>query len=183
MVSGFDQAGADPIENESIQDLALLGGGEGGESNRTGRARRQVAALSWPISGRLARWKSVILRQIHADQLRRQEQEQRSIQLPALNRRRPFQEIAEIEAEDIDDQYFRLIGPNRAERFQVAFARLRGEDEELADACPLLPRFDKFVHHPVKRSAPQRRTARKRAGGCVYSILDGRGTRDAEQLG
>jgi hypothetical protein len=64
----------------------------------------------------------------------------------------------------------------------VTFARLSGNYEKLADACPLLPRLDKFVHDPVKRAAAQGGSSGEGACRLVNAILDRRDARYAERF-
>jgi hypothetical protein len=123
-----------------------------------------------------------VARQLHLDQVRRQEQQERSIELTAVDRSRPVQQPAEVDAENVHHLNGCLIGSDRAQRLQMCLTRLRRDDEELTNACPLLPGFDKFVHDPVKRPSPQRRPAWKRAAGGVDPILHRRSPQDSEQL-
>ena len=62
----------------------------------------------------------------------------------------------------------------------MRFARLGGEDDELADACPLLPGLDKFVHDPMQRAPPQGGAARERVGRRVDAELHRRRAQDPE---
>jgi hypothetical protein len=183
MVSGWDQTATDPVENKSIQHFALLGAGQAGKSDRAGRPGRKMAALSRTVPSHQAGGQRKVLSEIHPHQLGREEKKQGSVQLAPLDGRRSLQQRAKIETEDVDDLHLCLVCPNRTQGLEMPFAGLGGQDEEFSNACPLLPRLDKFVHHPVKRSAPQRGPARKRAGGGVHTILDRRGASDAERLG
>src|SRR5690242_9646347 len=130
MVSGFDQTAADPVEDKSIQALALLGGGEARISHRSRRAARKMSALTGTVPGQHIRRELEVLGQLHAHKLRGQEQEEGRIQLPALDRGRPLQQGREIDTEDVDDLNLCLIGANGAQRFQVPFARLCSEDRK-----------------------------------------------------
>jgi hypothetical protein len=65
----------------------------------------------------------------------------------------------------------------------VGLAGLCGDDDELADACPLLPRLYKFVHDPMKRSSSERRATRKAARRLMDPVLDNGSPQDAECLG
>jgi len=53
------------------------------------------------------------------------------------------------------------------------------QNNELADACPLLPSLYKFVHDPMQRLASQSGAARQRMGRRLDPVLDSRGPRDS----
>jgi hypothetical protein len=135
------------------------------------------------VAGEHRGWKLEVAGQLHLHQLRREKQEQGGVQLSALNRRRPLQQRAELNAEDVDHLHSCRIGADGAERFEVGLARLSSNNEELPDACPLLPGLDKFVHHPVKRTAAERGSARKRPSRGVHPIFDGGGADHTKLLG
>src|SRR3954471_11555017 len=143
--SGLDQAASDPIEDKCIQEFALLGRSQAGVTDRSGGAFREMPGLSWPVPRQDAGRHFEVLGQLHPDQMRSQEEQQRGVELAPLNRCLALQHRAEIDAEDVHHLNRGLVGPDRAERFQVSLARLSRDDEELAHACPLLPGFDKFV--------------------------------------
>jgi hypothetical protein len=134
------------------------------------------------VAGQHFRRELKVPRQLHVDQVRSQEQQERRIELAAMDRSRPVQQPAEVDAEDVHHLNRRLIGADRAQCLQMRLTRLRGDDEELTNACPLLPGFDKFVHDPVKRPSPQRRPAWEWAAGGVDPILHCRSAQDSEQL-
>jgi hypothetical protein len=116
------------------------------------------------------------------DQVWRQEQQERGIELPAMDRSRPVQQRAEIDTEDVHYLNRRFIGSDRAKCLQMRLTRLCRDDEELTNACPLFPGFDKFVHDPVKRPSPECRPARKRAGGGVDPVFHRRSSQYSERL-
>ena len=67
-------------------------------------------------------------------------QEEGCVDLAALNGRvGKIQEIAEIEREHVDHLNGGAVGTDGAERLEVGFAPLGGQDDELPHACPLLP--------------------------------------------
>jgi two-component system nitrogen regulation sensor histidine kinase NtrY len=142
-----------------------------------------MSALPRPIPGQHAGRQLEVLGKVHPNHLGSEIQQQRRVELAALNRRRRvIEEIAEIEAEDIDDLHFGFVGPDGGEGLQVSFTRLSRDDEEFADACPLFPRLDKFVHHPVQRSAAEGSTAGKRPCRGMDPVLDGGDAGNAERL-
>jgi hypothetical protein len=120
--------------------------------------------------------------QLHLHQLGSQEQEQGGIELTPLDRSRAFEMRPEIEAEDIDHLHRRIVSADRTQSLEVSLAGLSGDDEELADACPLLPGLDKFVHDPVKRSPAERGSPWKGAGRSMHPVLDSGGANYAEPL-
>ena len=73
-----------------------------------------------------------------------------------------------------------LVGPDRAQGLQVRLAGLGGQDHELADACPLFPGLDKFVHDPMQRAAPERGAAGEVAGRRVDAVFHRRCAQDPE---
>ena len=87
---------------------------------------------------------------------------------------------AEIEGEDVDHLHRGFVGADRAQRFEMRFARLRGEHHELSNACPLFPGLDKFVHDTVQRPTSQGRAPGKGARVGVHAELDRRSPHDAE---
>src|SRR4051812_50108365 len=89
MESGLDQTATDPVEDKSIQALALLGGGEAGKSNRAGGAGGKVAGLSAPEARCPGRRQSKSPRPIPLAQPGSQKQEQGRSQLDTPNPRRP----------------------------------------------------------------------------------------------
>jgi two-component system nitrogen regulation sensor histidine kinase NtrY len=109
---------------------------------------------------------------LHLYEVRREKQHQGSIQLTSLNRRGPLEQRPEIEAEDVDHLNRGLIGPDGADCFEMGLAGLSRQNQELSYSCPLFPRLDKFIHHTMKRTPPQRGRSRKRPGCGVYSVLD-----------
>ena len=111
---------------------------------------------------------------LHADQVRRQVEHQRSVQLAALNRCRALQERPEVQAENVDHLYAGLIGPNGAQRLEVGLAGLCRQDNELPNSCPLFPGLDKFIHHTVKRSPPQGGSSGEGPHRRVHAVLDRR---------
>jgi hypothetical protein len=105
-----------------------------------------------------------VLGQLHADQFGREMEQQRRVQLAALNRSsRLFQERSEIHAEDVDHLHGRAVRPDRAQSLEMRIARLSGEHDELVDACPLFPGLDKFVHDTMQRAAAKRGSSGKGA--------------------
>lgn len=114
------------------------------------------------------------------DQLWCKEQKKGRIQLTAVDRGRAVQQRAEVHAEDVHHLNGGFVGANGAQCLEVGLAGLRGNNDELADACPLLPGFDKFVHDPVKRSSPEGRTARKGAARGMHPVFNRGGSGNAE---
>jgi hypothetical protein len=139
--------------------------------------------MAGPVASQCSGGQLEVPRQVHPDQLGRQEQEERGVELTTVDRHGAVQQAAEIDAEDVDHLDGGFIGADGAQRLQMDLAGLGGDDEELANACPLLPGFDKFVHHPVKRPSPERRPARKGPGSGVYPVLHCRRSRDPEARG
>jgi hypothetical protein len=135
------------------------------------------------ISGQLAARQIEVLGQFHLDQMRCQEEQEGRIQLSALDRRGSVQQAAEIHAEDVHHLDGCFVGADGAQCLEVCLTGLRSDDEELTDACPLLPGFDKFVHDPVKRSSSESRAARKGASRLMHPVLYGRGSCNGECLG
>jgi hypothetical protein len=177
------EAAADAVENKSIQALPLLGRGQTGIPDRARRALGQASAVSRLVAAQHFGSKLEILGQFHANEVWCQEQEQRRIELTTMDRsRRPVQQFAEVDTEDVHHLDRRFIGSDRAQRLQMRLTRLRSDDEELTNACPLFPRFDKFVHDPVKRPSPQGRPAWERPGGGVDSVLHRRSPQNSERL-
>ena len=111
--------------------------------------------MSRPVAGKHAGGELEVPGQVHADQVRRQIEHQGGVELASLYRGGTLEQRAEIEAEDVYHLDRCLIGPDRAERLQVCFTRLGGENQEFLDACPVLPGLDKFIHHTVKRASPE----------------------------
>ena len=125
-------------------------------------------------------WREIeVARPFHVYQVWREVEHEGGIQLTPLNRGGALQQRPEIQAEDIHDLDSRLLGSNGAERFQMRLTGLGRENQKFAYACPLLPRLDKFIHHTVKRTPPQRGTAGKGPHRGVDSVLDCRGARHA----
>ena len=183
LTSGSGQAAADAIEDESIQKLPLLGGGEAGIAHRAGRALRQPPAVARPVARE------------HARASARSPAPAPCGPAPARGRagaryrarRRGSVPAgcsssgAEIEAEDVDHLDGGLLGADGAQRLEVGLARLRGEDDELPDACPVFPGLDKFVHDTVQRATPESGASREGAGDGVHPVLDRRCPQDAER--
>jgi hypothetical protein len=88
------------------------------------------------------------------------------------------QQVPEIEPEDVHGVHLRVLGPDRAQRFEVRLVGQRREQEEVAHASTSLPRVDKFVHHPCsvlwRRATPP-------GGACrgVHPVLQRRRPNDA----
>jgi hypothetical protein len=140
--------------------------------------------VPWPVSGHYLWSEREVPGQLHPDQFRREMEQQRCVQLAALNRRtRLFQERPEIHGEDVDHLHGRTIRADCAQRLEMRIARLSREHYELVDACPVFPGLDKFVHDTVQRPAAKRRSSRKGARRRVYAILDRGSAGNAESQG
>ena len=142
-----------------------------------------MSTLAWTVPGQHGGRELEILSQVHSNQVRCKKEKEGRVQLPALDGRMPLQQRAKLDSEDIHHLDRGFVGPERAEGFQMCFAGLSSDDEELPDACPLFPGLDKFVHDPVKRSTSKRGPARKGPGRGVHAVLDRGGACNAEFLG
>jgi hypothetical protein len=116
--------------------------------------------------------------QVHPDQVRSKIEHQGGVELAPLYGGGTLEQRAEIETEDVHHLYRCLIGPDRAERFQVGFTRLGGQNQEFRDACPVLPGLDKFIHHTVKRAPPEGSAPGEGPRRGMDAVLDYRGAGD-----
>lgn len=135
--------------------------------------------MAGAVACHFARCEIEVAGPLHVHQVRREVEHEGGIQLTPLNWGGALQLRPEVQTEDVHDLYSRLIGSNGAERFQVCLTGLGRENQKLAYACPLLPRLDKFIHHTVKCTPPQRGTAGERSHRGVDAVLDGRGAGNA----
>ena len=111
--------------------------------------------------------------------------QQRGVQLAAVRRdARLLEQRPEVEGKDVHDLHPGLRHQQGAQRFLVRLVTLGGDEHELPDAAPQLPRLDQLVHQPVQRLAAERRTARQRPVRIpVGGVFDRRGPQDAEARG
>jgi hypothetical protein len=100
-MSGSDQALADPLEDKCIQALPLLGGCEGGISDRSGRALREPPALSWAVTRDYAGRELEVLGQIHSHQVGSEVEQERGVELATLDRGGAVEELTETVASSV----------------------------------------------------------------------------------
>src|SRR5690349_21642265 len=169
----------DAVINHLIEPRALLRRCRGGPSDRAGTVGRQRARPA-AIAGPGPVGKLEILRQFHAHERRRQVEQQRCIELPAMGGPVGVVEQArEVEREDVHGKDARVPRAQRRERLLVRVVAVRGENDERLDTA-LLPRAEQIVHPAVQRLAAHGGVTGKGAlGGGVDAVLDGGRAQDA----
>src|SRR5688572_9086254 len=99
--------------NHLIQACALFGRSDGRTSHGAWGERRHGPRRAAAIAGDLPLGERVVLRQVHANQLGREMQHQRRIELASVSGTGWIFEIAgEVEGEDVDGEY---TSPARAQ--------------------------------------------------------------------
>jgi len=167
--------------NHLIQARPLFGRREAGSAERTGRQCRNRAGAAPPEPGHLALGEQKVLGELHMDQLGREVEHERRIELAAMGRSgRVFEIVGEVEGKDVHGEYSSPPRAQRGEGFLMGIMSVGGKNNESVHAT-LLPGAEQVVHPAVQSFPAHRRIAREGTlGGGVHAIRYRRGAQDAE---
>ena len=167
--------------NHLRQAFALFGCREGGAPYGTGGLGGHRSRGAAAEAGHLTLTQRKVLGELHADELRREIQHQRRIELAAVRWAAGIVQIAgEVEGKDVYREYASPVGAQGRKGLLMGIVAVRRKNNESAHAA-LLPRAEQVIHPAVQGLASDSRIAGVGAfGRCVDAVRNCRRPEDAK---